>query len=88
MCGVGVRLCVDSDVGAAVLSSPLCGALAPAVGACRVPHASTARALVTAGGFAPGEVVRLTPAAAAAIPVAAIAVAAQDDLDAAPGAQE
>ena len=88
MCEVGVGVGVARDVGAVVLSGPLCGALAPAVGACRVPDAPTARALVTTGGFAPGEVVRLTPAGAAAIPVAAIAVAAQDDLNAAPGAQE
>ena len=90
MCGagVGVRVGVARDVGAVALSGPQCGALAPAVGACRVPDAPTARALVTTGCLAPGEVVRLTPAGAAAIPVAAIAAAAQDDLNAAPGAQE
>ena len=63
-------------------------ALAPAPRPRGVLEAATARALVATGGFAPGDVVDLTPAGAAAIPVAAIAVAAQDDLDAAPDAQE
>ena len=53
-----------------------------------MPDAPTARALVATGGLASGNVVRLAPAGAAAIPIAAIAVAAQDDLDAAPDAQE
>ena len=90
MCGGGVdiRVGVARDVGAVALSGPQCGALAPALGACGVADAPTARALVTAGGLAPGKVVRLTPAGAAAIPVAAIAAAAHDDLNAAPGAQE
>ena len=63
-------------------------ALTPALGPRGMPHAATARALVATGGFAPGEVVRLAPAGAVAIPVATIAVAAQDDLDAASSAQE
>ena len=86
MCGVSVG--VARDVGAVTLSGPQCSALAPALGSCGVPDASTARALVTTGCLAPGKVVRLTPAGAAAIPVAVIAVAAQDDLDAASSAQE
>ena len=90
MCGGGVdiRVGVARDVGAAALSGPQCSALAPALGSCGVADAPTARALVTAGGLAPGKVVRLTPAGAAAIPVAAIAAAAQHDLDAASSAQE
>ena len=86
MCGV--RVGVARDVGAVALSGPQCSALAPALRPRGVPDAPTARALVATGGLAPGKVVRLTPAGAAAIPVAAIAVAAQDDLDAASSAQE
>jgi hypothetical protein len=63
-------------------------ALAPAPRPRGVLEAATARALVATGGLAPRDVVPLAPAGAAAIPVAAIAVAAQDDLDAAPDAQE
>ena len=62
--------------------------LTPTLGSCGVPDAPTARALVTTGCLAPGEVVSLAPAGATAIPVAAIAAAAQDDLITAPGAQE
>jgi hypothetical protein len=86
MCGVlasGAR-----DVDAVTLSGSQRSALTPALGSGGVPHASTARALVATGGLAPGEVVSLAPAGAAAIPVATIAAAAQHDLDAAPGAQE
>jgi hypothetical protein len=86
MCGVltsGAR-----DVDAVTLSGSQRSALTPALGPRGMPHASTARALVATGGLAPGEVVRLAPAGAVAIPVAAIAAAAQHDLDAAPGAQE
>ena len=72
MCGVGT----------------VSGALAPAPRPRGVLEAATARALVATGGLAPGDVVHLAPAGAAAIPVAAIAVAAQDDLNAAPDAQE
>ena len=86
MCGV--RVGVARDVGAGALSGPQCSALAPALRPRGVPDASSARALVTTGRLAPGKVVRLTPAGAAAIPVAAIAAAAHDDLNAAPGAQE
>ena len=64
------------------------GALAPAPRPRGVLEAATARALVATGGLVPGDVVHLAPAGAAAIPIAAIAVAAQDDLDAAPDAQE
>jgi len=53
-----------------------------------VPGASAARALVTTGGLAPGDVVLLAPAGAAAVPVTAIAAAAQDDLHTAPDAQK
>ena len=86
MCGVtasGAR-----DVNTVTLNSSQRSALTPALGSCGVPHASTARALVTTGRLAPCRIVRLAPAVASAIPVAAIAAAAQDDLDAAPGAQE
>ena len=86
MCGL--RVGVARDVGALALSDPQCSALAPALRSCGVPDAPTARALVTTSCLAPGMVVRLTPAGAAAIPVATIAAAAQHDLDAAPGAQE
>ena len=86
MCGV--RVGVARDVGAGALSGPQCSALAPALRPRGVPDASSARALVTTGRLAPGKVVRLTPAGAAAIPVAAIAAAAHDDLDAASDAQE
>ncbi len=86
MCGL--RVAVARDVGALALSDPQCSALAPALRSCGVPDAPTARALVTTSCLAPGMVVRLTPAGAAAIPVATIAAAAQHDLDAAPGAQE
>ena len=72
MCGVGTA----SD------------ALAPAPRSRGVLEAAAARALVATGGLAPGDVVHLAPAGAAAIPVAAIAIAAQDDLYAAPDAQE
>ena len=86
MCGVlasGAR-----GVDAVTLRGPQPNSLTPALGPRGMPNASTARALVATGSLAPGEVVRLAPAGAAAIPVAAIAAAAQDDLDAAPGAQE
>ena len=63
-------------------------ALTPTLGSCGVPDAPTARALVTTGCLAPGEVVSLAPAGATAVPVATIAAAAQDDLNTAPGAQE
>ena len=63
-------------------------ALAPAPRSRGMLDAATARALVATGGLASGNIVRLAPAGAAAIPIAAIAVAAQDDLDAAPDAQE
>ena len=63
-------------------------ALAPAPRSRGVLEAAAVRALVATGGLAPGDVVYLAPAGAAAIPVAAIAIAAQDDLDAAPDAQE
>ena len=53
-----------------------------------MPHASAARALVTRGGLAPRQVVLLTPASPTAIPIAAIAAAAQDDLHAASDAYE
>jgi hypothetical protein len=86
MCGAGVVVARDVDAGA--LSGPQCSALAPALRSRGVPHAPTARALVATGDLAPGKVVRLAPAGAAAIPVAEIAAAAQDDLNAAPGAQE
>ena len=86
MCGVLASAARDVD--AVTLSGSQRSALTPALGPRGVPHASTARALVATGGLAPGEVVSLAPAGAVAIPVAAIATAAQHDLDAAPGAQE
>ena len=86
MCGVLASGAPDVD--AVTLSGSQRSALTPALGPRGVPHASTARALVATGSLAPGEVVRLAPAGAAAISVAAIAAAAQHDLDAAPGAQE
>ena len=70
------------------LSSSQCDALAPPLGSRSMTGAPAARALVTTGGFAPGEIVLLPPAGAAAVPVAAIAAAAQDDLHTAPDAQE
>ena len=70
------------------LSSSQCDALAPPLGSRGMTGAPAARALVTTGGFAPGEIVLLPPAGAAAVPVAAIAAAAQDDLHTAPDAQE
>ena len=69
------------------LSSSQCDALAPPLGSRGMTGAPAARALVTTGGLAPGEIV-LLPAGAAAVPVAAIAAAAQDDLHTAPDAQE
>ncbi len=63
-------------------------ALAPAPRSRGVLEAAAARSLVATGGLAPGDVVHLAPAGAVAIPVAAIAVAAQDDLGATPDAQE
>ena len=86
MCGVLASGAPDVD--AVTLSGSQRSALTPALGPRGVPHASTARALVATGSLAPGEVVRLMPAGAAAIPIAAIAAAAQDDLNAAPSAQE
>ena len=86
MCGVltsGAR-----DVDAVTLRGSQRSALTPEPGSGGVPHASTARALIATGGLAPGEVVSPAPAGATAIPVATITAAAQDDLDAAPGAQE
>ena len=86
MCGVtaiGVRV-VDTIT----LSGSQRGALTPTLGPCGVPDASTARTLVATRSLAPCRVVRLAPAVASAVPVAAIAAAAQDDLDAAPSAQE
>jgi hypothetical protein len=76
------------DIGGAALDSSQRDALAPAPRSCGVPEAPGTRALVTTGGLASGEVVLLAPAGAAAIPVAAIAATAQDDLHAAPDAQE
>jgi hypothetical protein len=86
--GVGIWASGARDVDAVTLNGSQRSALTPALGSRGMPHASTARALVATGGLAPGEVVRLMPAGAAAIPIAVIAAAAQDDLDAAPGAQE
>jgi hypothetical protein len=86
MCGVLASRARDVD--AVTLDRSQRGALTPALGSCSVPHAATARALVTTGGLAPCRIVRLAPAGASAMPVAAIAAAAQDDLDAAPDAQE
>lgn len=63
-------------------------ALAPAPRSRGVLEAAAARSLVATGGLAPGDVVHLAPAGAVAIPVAAIAVAAQDDLGATPDARE
>jgi len=63
-------------------------ALAPAPRSRGVLQAAATRALVATGGLAPGDVVHLAPTSAAAIPVAAIAMAAQDNLCAAPNAQE
>jgi len=86
MCGVtaiGIRV-VDTIT----LSGSQRGALTPTLGPCGVPDASTARTLVATRSLAPCRGVRLAPAVASAVPVAAIAAAAQDDLDAAPGAQE
>ena len=74
--GIGISISIVSD------------ALAPAPRPRGVLEATATRALVATGGLAPGDVVHLAPAGAAAIPVAAIAVAAQDDLNAAPSAQE
>lgn len=76
------------DIVVAALNSSLRDALAPALRPRGVPDASGTRALVTTGGLAPGAVVRLAPAGAAAIAVTAIAAAAQDDLHTAPDAQE
>ena len=87
MCGVLVASVVRV-VDAITLSGSQRSVLTPTLGSCGVPDAPTARALVTTGCLAPGEVVSLAPAGATAVPVATIAAAAQDDLDAAPGAQE
>ena len=57
--------------------APQCSALAPAPGALRVAMRPCQRALVALRGLAPGIVAGLTPARPAAIPVAAVAVAAQ-----------
>ena len=76
------------DIVVAALSDSQCYALAPALRSRGMTGAPAARALVTTGGLAPGEIVLLTPASPTAIPIAAIAAAAQDDLHTAPDAQE
>jgi len=86
MCDIAAGVC--RDVGVLALRRTQRGALAPAPRSCGVMSAPATRALIATGRLAPGQIVRLAPARAAAISVAAIAAAAQDDLSAAPGAQE
>jgi hypothetical protein len=63
-------------------------AAAPASRACRVGHAATARALVAPGGISLCSVSGLARARRAAVALATVAVAAQQDLVAAARAQE
>ena len=62
-------------------------ALAPAPGPLRMGDAAAPRALVALRGLAPRILTGLVPARPAAVAVAAVAAAAQNDLDAAPRAQ-
>jgi len=86
MCDIAAGVC--RDVGILALRRTQRGALAPAPRPCGVMGAPATRALIATGRLAPGQIVRLAPAGAAAISVASIASAAQDDLSAASGAQE
>ena len=63
-------------------------AAAPASRACRVGHATTARALVALGGTSLCSASRLARARGAAVALTTVAVAAKHDLDAATRAQE
>jgi len=63
-------------------------ALAPAPRSRGMQETAAARALVAVGGLAPRNAVHPAPACAPAVPVSAIAVAAQNNLNATPGAKE
>jgi len=76
------------DIVVAALNSSQRDAFAPAPRPRGVPDASGTRALVTTCSLAPRQVVLLTPASPTAIPIAAIAAAAHDDLHTAPDAKE
>ena len=71
-----------------ILLTALCPELAPTPGSGRVRPATPLRALVPVGGLAPRGVSGPTPAATAAVTVAAVATAAQHHLDAAARAKE
>lgn len=71
-----------------ILLTALCPELAPTPGSGRVRPATPLRALVPVGSLAPRGVSGPTPAGTAAVPVAAVATAAQHHLDAAARAKE